>query len=805
MNPIPFPIVDSHRAGRRPAHLPSLEQKHVPGKVIITCAITGAIHTPSMSPHLPIQPEHIAREAIAAAEAGAAILHLHARNPENGKPDQTPEAFARFLPQVKQGTNAVINITSGGSPYMRVEERVRPAAQFKPEVALAEHGLDQLRPVPPAEQVHRVPVRGEREHLEATRDLIFRNSFKDIEYILSTCYDNGTRFEFECYDIAHLYNLAHFADRGLVKAPFFVQSVFGLLGGIGTHPEDVIHMRRTADRLFGKDYRWSVLGAGASQFRIAAQSAAMGGNVRWVWRTACGPARAGWRSRTPNRCARCGRSSRAWACRSPRRGCPPHPAAQGRRPGGVLNQRRQACASRFWPTSRPRWAKGPCGTWTSSGCTGSTVSTAGYSAAPPTAASCAPGTPQKIGSMALRKQGGAVSLARGFHFLDFRSGEVELIVDPEPDKPANRLNDGKVDRQGRFYAGSMDTQEAGPNGALYRLDPDLSLHRLDTGIVVSNGPCWSPDGRTFYFADTWSGEIWAYDCDPASGAISNRRTFTRVDMSGGGAADGSTVDAEGYLWNAQVYDGKLVRYAPDGSVDRVIEMPVKKVTSVMFGGSELDVLYVTSMAKPPLPRFPQDGVARGSLSRCTGWRARLARAALRRLKRPGGYWPARVGVAAGSVAGPAFQAAFQRRQAVGQRRDAARQLGHGSRVHPRQRWDLGQHADFAKTFDGFPVAGRQRAAHDHAQHRDASAAQRLQAEQRVVDGAQAAARGQHHGHAQPRDQVDHHVPVIDRHVQAPPAPSTISGASVSGGTMVVASSSASSSGAAQGDSGACNT
>ncbi|AUT47406.1 SMP-30/gluconolactonase/LRE family protein [Achromobacter sp. AONIH1] len=222
--------------------------------------------------------------------------------------------------------------------------------------------------------------------------------------------------------------------------------------------------------------------------------------------------------------------------------------------------------------------------------------------------------PQKIGSMALRKQGGAVvSLARGFHFLDFRSGEVELIVDPEPDKPANRLNDGKVDRQGRFYAGSMDTQEAGPNGALYRLDPDLSLHRLDTGIVVSNGPCWSPDGRTFYFADTWSGEIWAYDCDPASGAISNRRTFTRVDMSGGGAADGSTVDAEGYLWNAQVYDGKLVRYAPDGSVDRVIEMPVKKVTSVMFGGPELDVLYVTSMAKPPLPRFPQDGVARGSL------------------------------------------------------------------------------------------------------------------------------------------------------------------------------------------------
>lgn len=222
--------------------------------------------------------------------------------------------------------------------------------------------------------------------------------------------------------------------------------------------------------------------------------------------------------------------------------------------------------------------------------------------------------PMKIGSMALRKDGGAVvSLARGFHFLDFRTGDVELIVDPEPDKINNRLNDGKVDRRGRFVAGSMDTMEEGPNGALYRLDPDLSLHKLDDGIVVSNGPCWSPDGRTFYFADTWSGEIWAYDYDPDAGSVSNRRTFTKVDTSGGGAADGSTVDAEGFLWNAQVYDGKLVRYAPDGSVDRVVEMPVRKVTSVMFGGPDLDILYVTSMAKPPLPRFPGDPVLRGSL------------------------------------------------------------------------------------------------------------------------------------------------------------------------------------------------
>jgi L-arabinonolactonase len=222
--------------------------------------------------------------------------------------------------------------------------------------------------------------------------------------------------------------------------------------------------------------------------------------------------------------------------------------------------------------------------------------------------------PAKIGSMALRRRGGAVlSLATGFHFLDFQTGETSLIVDPEPDKPNNRINDGKVDRQGRFIAGSMDTMEEGPNGALYRLDPDLSLHTLDTGIIVSNGPCWSPDGATFYFADTWTGEIWAYDYDQSSGSVANRRTFVKVDTSRGGAADGSTVDAEGHVWNALVYDGRIVRYAPDGSVDRIIEMPVRKVTSVMFGGPDLDILYVTSMAKPPLPRFPGDGVQRGSL------------------------------------------------------------------------------------------------------------------------------------------------------------------------------------------------
>jgi sugar lactone lactonase YvrE len=227
--------------------------------------------------------------------------------------------------------------------------------------------------------------------------------------------------------------------------------------------------------------------------------------------------------------------------------------------------------------------------------------------------------PQKIGSMALRRSGGAVlSLARGFHFLDFKTGDVELIVDPEPDKPNNRINDGKVDKRGRFIAGSMDTMEEGPNGALYRLDPDLSVHKIDDKIIVSNGPCWSPDGAIFYFQDTWSGEIWAYDYDLATGSLSNKRTFAKLDTSRGGAADGSTVDAEGCLWNAQVYDGKIIRYRPDGKVDRVIDMPVKKVTSVMFGGPRLDTLYVTSMARPPLPRFPGDGVLRGSLFAITG-------------------------------------------------------------------------------------------------------------------------------------------------------------------------------------------
>ncbi|GAB0118001.1 SMP-30/gluconolactonase/LRE family protein [Acidisoma sp. 7E03] len=221
--------------------------------------------------------------------------------------------------------------------------------------------------------------------------------------------------------------------------------------------------------------------------------------------------------------------------------------------------------------------------------------------------------PAKIGSMALREKGGAViSLQTGFHFLDFKTGDTTPIHDPEADVPSTRLNDGKVDRQGRFIAGSMDMNEAGPNGALYRLDPDLSLHKLEGNIICSNGPCWSPDGKTFYFTDTWSEEISAYDYDTATGTPSNKRCFASFKTLGG-APDGATVDAEGYVWSAAVYSGQIIRFAPDGRVDRIIKTPVLKVTSVMFGGPDLDVLYVTSMARPPLPRFPEDGPMAGHL------------------------------------------------------------------------------------------------------------------------------------------------------------------------------------------------
>ncbi|WP_454883091.1 3-keto-5-aminohexanoate cleavage protein [Sphingomonas oryzagri] len=250
-----------------------------PRKVIITCAVTGSIHTPSMSPHLPITAEQIADAAIGAAEAGAAIVHLHARDPDTGQPDQSPEAFAPFLKVIKQRSDVVVNITTGGSQTMTIDERLRPAVAYKPEIASLNMGTMNFGLYP---MLQRYKELGgwERDYLEGTRNGFFRNTLGDIEHILRSCADFETRFEVECYDIGHLYTLSHFADRGLIKPPFLIQSVFGILGGIGGHEEDVLHMKRTADRLFGSDFEWSVLGAGAAQLRIGAISVALGGNVR---------------------------------------------------------------------------------------------------------------------------------------------------------------------------------------------------------------------------------------------------------------------------------------------------------------------------------------------------------------------------------------------------------------------------------------------------------------------------------------------------------------------------------------------
>ena len=249
-------------------------------KVIITCAVTGSIHTPTMSKFLPITPKEIADAAIGAAEAGAAIVHLHARDPKDGRPTQDPNLFREFLPTIKAKSNVVINLTTGGAATMTTQERLQPALQLKPEVASLNMGSMNFGLYPMVERYKNFQHQWEVDYLEGSRDRVFKNTYKDIEYILSSCNDNSTRFELECYDISHLYNLAHFADRGIVKAPFFVQSVFGIMGGIGGHPEDILHMKRTADRLFGNDYVWSVLGAGRNQIPVATMSAAMGGNVR---------------------------------------------------------------------------------------------------------------------------------------------------------------------------------------------------------------------------------------------------------------------------------------------------------------------------------------------------------------------------------------------------------------------------------------------------------------------------------------------------------------------------------------------
>jgi uncharacterized protein (DUF849 family) len=248
-------------------------------KVIISCAVTGSIHTPSMSPHLPVTADEIAQAAIGAAEAGAAIVHLHARNPQTGEPDQDPGLFKPFLQEIKAKSDVVINITTGGSQTMSIADRLRPAVEFEPELASLNMGTMNFGLYPMLARYTDLQA-WERNYLEGSRSGFFRNTFSDIENILSSCREAGTRFEVECYDIGHLYTLAHFIDRGLIAPPFFVQSVFGILGGIGGHPDDFSHMKRTADRLFGDQYVWSVLGAGALQMRIATSSALVGGNVR---------------------------------------------------------------------------------------------------------------------------------------------------------------------------------------------------------------------------------------------------------------------------------------------------------------------------------------------------------------------------------------------------------------------------------------------------------------------------------------------------------------------------------------------
>ena len=250
-------------------------------KVIITCAVTGSVHTPTMSPHLPVTPDEIARDAIAAAEAGASILHLHARNPEDGRPTADPAVFMQFLPRIKQSTDAVINITTGGSSLMTVEDRLAAPLKAQPEMCSLNMGSMNFALFPMLDKPREWKHAWEPELLEATRGTIFKNTFADMETILERLGRGcGTRFEFECYDVGHLYNLAHLRDRGLVEGPIFLQFVLGILGGIGADPDNLIHMKRIADKLFGDTYRFSVLAAGRQQIPMITMAAAMGGSVR---------------------------------------------------------------------------------------------------------------------------------------------------------------------------------------------------------------------------------------------------------------------------------------------------------------------------------------------------------------------------------------------------------------------------------------------------------------------------------------------------------------------------------------------
>jgi len=250
-------------------------------KVIITCAVTGSVHTPTMTPYLPITPDDIARESIAASEAGAAIIHLHARNPKDGSPTPDPNVFMQFLPRIKQNCDSVINITTGGSLGMSMEDRLAAPLRAKPELCSLNMGSMNFGIYHVTDKISEWKYEWEKPYVERTRENVVSNSFAQIErFIRDLGQGCGTRFECECYDVGHLYTLAHFLDRKLLEPPLFVQTIFGVLGGIGPRPEDLMHMRGTADRLFGKDYQWSILAAGRHQINLATIGAAMGGNVR---------------------------------------------------------------------------------------------------------------------------------------------------------------------------------------------------------------------------------------------------------------------------------------------------------------------------------------------------------------------------------------------------------------------------------------------------------------------------------------------------------------------------------------------
>ncbi|MEQ9260410.1 MAG: 3-keto-5-aminohexanoate cleavage protein [Roseovarius sp.] len=254
----------------------------MPRPVIITCAPTGGIHTPTMSPHLPITPAEIATASIEAAEAGASIIHLHARDPETGKPDPRSETFRQFLPVIKQATDAVINVSTGAGLGMSMEERLRAATDASPEMASLNMGSMNFGIFPLLEKYKDWKFDWEPEFLGMTRDFIFPNTFATIEYALRNLGEaHGTKFEFECYDLSHLYNVKWFVDQGLIRPPFFIQMVFGILGGVGAELDNLMHMHKVADRLFGaENYEWSVLAAGRHQMPFATQSALLGGNLR---------------------------------------------------------------------------------------------------------------------------------------------------------------------------------------------------------------------------------------------------------------------------------------------------------------------------------------------------------------------------------------------------------------------------------------------------------------------------------------------------------------------------------------------